>query len=252
MREIVLRLSSLSSGQTKPKDLSLLTYEYNMTDVDKLLHAPIAVSRPKADWEKAKLEERRNGALDFDAYSSFEAKDGLVHKLAEGLARGRQYLKGGGKKRKRKGDGANIRTLKPTNQQPIDIFADIGLGSASSAPPLSNGPKSVKAAFGDLKWVDEEDEVDAVPNKEQIAKSIKLVAKAAERKGGIYSSKVAHPSLADGEYEDYTQHGAGMLVNSDDEAHDLKDTTAERAGGGGHPKKKKKKDVVGESAAVDN
>ncbi len=227
-----------------------------MTDINKLLHAPIALSRPKADWERTKLEERRNGALDYDAYSSFEAKDGIIHKLTEGLARGRQYLKGGGKKRKRKGDGgANIRTLKPINQQSIDIFADIGLGSESSVPPsLSNGPKSVKAAFGDLKWVDEEDEAEAVPNKEQIAKSIKLIAKTAERKGGIYSNKVVRSSLADGEYEDYTQHGAEMLV--DDEGHDLKDKTTEVAGGegGGHPKKMKKKKevVVGENATVDN
>ncbi len=226
----------LSSGQSKPKDLNLLTYEFNTTNVDELLRAPIAVYRPKADWEKTKLEDRRDGAFDFDAYASFETKDVLIHKLSEGLARGRQYLKGGGKKRKRKGEGGvnGISTLNQANTQSIDIFADVGLGSVSSTQrlPLSNGSKSVKAIFDDLgKWTGEEDDIDIVPNKEQIAKSIKLVAKAAERKGGVYSSKVVHPSLADGEYEDYAQYGAGMLV--DDESHDLKDTTAGGTGGGG-------------------
>ncbi len=246
-------MSFLFSGQTKPKDLSLLTYEYNMTNVDELLHAPIAVSRPKADWEKAGLDGRKNGAFAFDGYSSFEAKDGLVHKLAEGLARGRRYLKGGGKKLKRKGEGrVSVPAMKVENQQqPIDIFADIGLSSTSFAPPLSNAPKSAKAVFGDLKWADEEDEIDIMPNREQISKSIKLVAKAADRKGGVYSSKAARPSLAEGEYEDFTHHGAEMLANSDDEANDLKETPAGGARGGGHPPKKKKKKEVGEKAAGD-
>ncbi len=246
-------MSFLFSGQTKPKDLSLLTYEYNMTNVDELLHAPIAVSRPKAGWEKAGLDGRKNGAFDFDGYSSFEAKDGLVHKLAEGLGRGRRYLKGGGKKLKRKGEGrVSVPAMKVENQQqPIDIFADIGLSSTSSALPLSNAPKSAKAVFGDLKWADEEDEIDIMPNREQISKSIKLVAKAADRKGGVYSSKAARPSLAEGEYEDFTHHGAEMLANSDDEANDLKETPAGGARGGGHPPKKKKKKEVGEKAAGD-